>query len=1045
VASKQSGRRPARGPEPPPLSLNLLGEIELRRGDARLPLPPSKKTRALLGYLAVTGRSHRRERLCELLWDVADDPRAALRWSLSKLRALVDEPGGARIKADRDGVALVADGMQVDLFDLRRTLQGGETALATPTLRELAARFRGEFLEGLELTDFFDFHAWCVALRAEVRSLRGRVLATLVERLDASPEDALPYAFALVGNDAVVEGSRATLVRLLGRAGRYEEAAQQFEAGMRLFKELHTTPSGDLVRAFEEVKRRPHAASLPQRRSEPRAPAGPEPGAAPTRTPLVGRAAQLAALRAIVDSARASSGRALLLLGDPGVGKSRLLHELVDEASRRGAAVLDGRAYEAERGRPYGVWIDALQRLPHFALGDAYRAQLGPLLEGHTQDEPSGRTREHLFGAIAALLAERATAESPVLLLLDDVQWCDEASAELLHYVVRTGRRRPLAFVLAARAGELPDNAPMGRVLRSLRHERLLEDVPVGPLDAVETSRLVASVAPSLGPEGERVYAHSAGNPLFVLELARSLSAHGDSWSPTLREVVRGRVDGLPGDAADVLRWGAVLGRTFNVRTLLELAALDLDALVVALDRLERHALVTTLADPDEPLGAYAFAHEIVRSVVYGEMSEPRRRLMHLRVARALEPRAALDERVAADVAHHASLAGDAGLAARACVSAGRRSLRLFANATAESLVRRGMRYAEQLPEPERVQRSLELFEIAVAARRPTETEDIARTLERLADAALDHGCFEHARLGFHLLSYLRWEGGDWSDAQRHMMRAELVSRSADARERSVATAEAACCLAMLERDLAHAEALLLEAKALAVRAGVDPPAVSDALGMLHLHHGRFDEAAAAFGDARAAALRDGDRQAEFRALEHLVMTEIERERWDAAHDHTLQLLDIAARLREGSETPFAKALLALCVDARAASTPATETEADAIAEACAELRRVDAKHRLAFTLNRAADLDLSRRRARPASLRATEALALARILAHPSETALALVTLAHAAGAAGDRDAMACRLDELAALDLSAVSHTARVRVEALRRGVEIGGRHHA
>src|SRR5262245_42956240 len=116
-------------PQQRALSLRVLGEIEIRRGNRTLPLPQSKKTRALLAYLAVTGRPHRRERLCNLLWDVTDDPRGALRWSLSKLRALVDESERPRVVADRDNVSFDATGLWMDLHAVRESLASGIEAL----------------------------------------------------------------------------------------------------------------------------------------------------------------------------------------------------------------------------------------------------------------------------------------------------------------------------------------------------------------------------------------------------------------------------------------------------------------------------------------------------------------------------------------------------------------------------------------------------------------------------------------------------------------------------------------------------------------------------------------------------------------------------------------------------------------------------------------------------------------------------------------------------------------------------------------------------
>jgi DNA-binding SARP family transcriptional activator len=762
-----------------------LGEIEVTRDGERLALPPSKKTRALLAYLVVTGRPHRRDRLCSLLWDIPDDPRGALRWSLSKLRALVDEPGRRRIVADRESVAFEAAEAYVDSLEVRKRFAGGVEAASTPQLKEAAAEFRGEFLEGLELPDFHDFQAWCVAEREEARTLQARILSTLVERLSAQPEDALPYARTLAQVDPFDESARAALVRLLAAAGRRREAEQQYQAGSRLFEELGSECTGELREAWQEIRERPAAPSSrgpAEGAATPAAPHGPteatletgalEAPASARPTTLVGRRAERARLIAALDDAETRRReRAILLTGEPGVGKTRLLAELIEAARQRGGTVLDGCAYEAESARPYGPWIDALRRLPAVSVGKTIGTDLAPLLPELARESKTQLSRDRLFGAVVELIAARAHSAAPVLLVLDDVQWCDDSSSALLHYVMRMSRQRPVLVALAARDGELPDNAPMLRVLRSLRHDGLLDELRLGPLSRDETEQLAQEVAPDV--DARRVFAASAGNPLFVLELARSLTYRQGDVPRTLSELVRDRIDGLPPAAADVLRWGAVLGHTFSIRRLRELTAIEADELMSALETLERHALLREVRDGREPLGAYAFAHDVVRHVVYAELSEPRRRLMHWRIAKALHDREDADEAIAADIAHHAALAGEASMAARACVSAGQRCLRLFANAEAHALARKGMRYAEQLREPERVKLMLELTQISFAARRPPRLDEAAKAIEDLAERALDYGCLEHARLGFHMLSYLRWARGDWPHEQRHTQRAE--------------------------------------------------------------------------------------------------------------------------------------------------------------------------------------------------------------------------------------------------------------------------------
>jgi predicted ATPase len=279
------------------------------------------------------------------------------------------------------------------------------------------------------------------------------------------------------------------------------------------------------------------------------------------------------------------------------------------------------------------------------------------------------------------------------------VQWCDDASGELLHYVARMQRHRPVVLALAARTGELADNAALARVLRSLRHDGVLDDLELDALDEQATCELVAAVVP--GADGARAHAASAGNPLFALELARSLPDRDGELPSSLRRLVRDRIEHLPADAADVLRWAAVLGHAFDADRLAQVAGLDPERLVEVLELLERFAMVRAQRARG-PSGGYGFAHDVVRQVVYAELSEARRRLMHQRVVRALLRREQDDAAVAAELAHHASQAGDAETAARACLRAARDCLRVFAGAEADALARRGMHHAEQLREPAR-------------------------------------------------------------------------------------------------------------------------------------------------------------------------------------------------------------------------------------------------------------------------------------------------------------------------------------------------------
>ncbi|MCP5372686.1 MAG: alpha/beta fold hydrolase [Hyphomicrobiales bacterium] len=238
------------------LTLNLLGRLEVLRDGAAVELPPSKKTRALLAYLAVTGRPQRRERLCELLWNIPDDPRGALRWSLSKLRAVVDDGGEGRILADRETVAFDPAGVEIDLRAVAGRLGRDPGKVATADLAALAGRFRGDFLEGTDFPELHDFQAWLVAEREEARALHARILDELCRRLAGDPEAALPHARTRVEIDPYNAAARAELCRLLAAAGRHEEAARQAETARLLLGEeaVPAAPAAAAAEPHQEIR-----------------------------------------------------------------------------------------------------------------------------------------------------------------------------------------------------------------------------------------------------------------------------------------------------------------------------------------------------------------------------------------------------------------------------------------------------------------------------------------------------------------------------------------------------------------------------------------------------------------------------------------------------------------------------------------------------------------------------------------------------------------------------------------------------------------------
>jgi adenylate cyclase len=240
-------------PEPTQLSLRLLGEIEVVRGGERIALPASRKARALLAYLAVTGRPHQRGRLCSMFWDVPDDPRGALRSTLSKLRAIVDAPGRPRIVAERDSVRFDRSDVDIDLVTVRQVLSSGGEPGTTAALESAAASFRGEFAEGLTLANCPDFHAWCVVEREEVRRLHVQLLRMLIEHHRPESSSALPHARTLVRVDPDAVFAHTTLLRALVANDRLREAEEQYELSLRALAELGAGAAHELTLTWRAV------------------------------------------------------------------------------------------------------------------------------------------------------------------------------------------------------------------------------------------------------------------------------------------------------------------------------------------------------------------------------------------------------------------------------------------------------------------------------------------------------------------------------------------------------------------------------------------------------------------------------------------------------------------------------------------------------------------------------------------------------------------------------------------------------------------------
>ncbi|MCK0168036.1 alpha/beta fold hydrolase [Jannaschia sp. S6380] len=207
------------------MQITLLGVLEVSRAETALPLPSSRKARALLGYLAATSRPVRRERLCELFWDLPDDPRGALRWALSRLRSVVDDDA-ERIQADRERVAFLPQGARVDWAVIRARLRDDPPLLPLPDLREMAEALSRPLLEGLDAAGDEDWRAWLTAEREDARLLHLDVLRRLALHPAVAQDEALAWARRWTAATPLDVKAAQGLVGALAAVGRQEEAQE---------------------------------------------------------------------------------------------------------------------------------------------------------------------------------------------------------------------------------------------------------------------------------------------------------------------------------------------------------------------------------------------------------------------------------------------------------------------------------------------------------------------------------------------------------------------------------------------------------------------------------------------------------------------------------------------------------------------------------------------------------------------------------------------------------------------------------------------------
>ncbi len=632
----------------PGLHIHLLGEFGLTFDGARVTAVNSPRLRALLAYLILhRGAPQSRQHLAFLLWPDSTEEQAR-----TNLRNLVHLLRHALPHSDCclhcEGQVLVWEPHVPYILDTAEF----EAAVEEGAHQRAIEMYRGQLLPEC-------YGDWVAPERDRYHRLYIAALERLVQQLEDARDyqAALGYAQRLAREDPLCEGYCRHLIRLQMLAGDRAAALRTYHAcatGLR--HELGVEPAPATQQLYLQAL---HGA----------APAAElRPGPAEENSPLVGRRREWLKLLRVWQSAASGRPQLALITGDVGIGKTRLAEELLAWVGHQGYPAARAACYAAESSLPYGPILIWLRSRPVPTLPEPWRREVSRVLSkgpGSRRHLAASWERHRLFEALAHAVyawgrspgcalgrvspAGTPAAEPlPILLVLDDLLWCDHDTLDWLHFLLRFDARGRLLVVGTIRSGDPAENRPLALLIDSLHRYGTVSEIDLAPLDRQEVSALASHIAgrPLEPAVAEALGRASEGNPLFVVEMVRAGLGrpgpwdlqHGESALQAgqplplkIQQVLRARLAQLSPAALEVAELAAVIGGASRYTVLAHACGSDEASLVQALDELCcRRILREATGD------SYDFTHEKLREACYDAMSAARRRLAHRRVAKAL-------------------------------------------------------------------------------------------------------------------------------------------------------------------------------------------------------------------------------------------------------------------------------------------------------------------------------------------------------------------------------------------------------------------------